>query len=118
MVCITGPVGVVIDVYLHYRAILRNKDRYPQPEIFDPSRFLTPDGTLDLNVLDSTEAFGYSRRVCPGRYFAMDVVWLTIANVLAAFTIENPVDEKGNVVKAKEEYTTGTFRYVNNTDAV
>lgn len=48
----------------------------------------------------------------------MDVVWLTVANVLAAFTIENPVDEKGNVVKAKEEYTTGTFRYVNDTDAV
>ena len=40
----------------------------------------------------------------------MDVVWLTIANVLAVFTIENPVDGEGNTMEAREEYTTGLFR--------
>lgn len=78
--------------------------------MFDPSRFLTPDGTMDPDAPDPTETWGYGRRICPGRYFALDIFWLTIANILAAFVIEKPIDEHGNIVEPKEEFTTGLFR--------
>ena len=92
-------------------AILRDEKRYPNPEVFDPTRFLTKDGKLNPDVPDPTEAFGFGRRICAGRYFADHVLWLTIANVLAVFRLEEPIDNSGRVIKAKEDYTTGMFRY-------
>ena len=92
-------------------AILRDEKRYPNPEVFDPTRFLTKDGKLNPDVPDPTEAFGFGRRICAGRYFADHVLWLTIANVLSVFHIEEPLDAQGRVIKAKEDYTTGMFRY-------
>lgn len=80
--------------------------------MFNPSRFLTADGSINPDVLDPTETFGYGRRICPGRHLALEVLWLTIANILAAFTIEKQVDEQGNVIEPKEEFTSGFFRYV------
>ena len=61
------------------------------------------NGEIDPNVPDPTEAFGYGRRICPGRYFALDVLWLTIANILAAFYIEKAKDDRGNVIKPVDE---------------
>ncbi|KIP02696.1 hypothetical protein PHLGIDRAFT_78753 [Phlebiopsis gigantea 11061_1 CR5-6] len=90
-------------------AILRDPSRYANPEMFNPSRFLTSEGTLDPDVPDPTEGFGYGRRICVGRHFAMDIMWLTVANVLAVFEINESVDAFGRVVKAREEYTTGLF---------
>ena len=61
---------------------------------------------------DPTEAFGFGRRICAGRHFAEHVLWLTVANVLAVFALEEPCDAAGRPVKAREEYTTGMFRCV------
>lgn len=96
-----------------YRAILHDEDRYPNPEKFDPSRFLTPEGKLNPDVPEPIEAFGHGRRLCPGRYFATDAVWLAMANILAAFVLEKPVDEQGNVVEPSGKYPdSGVFRWV------
>ena len=97
---------------MYARAILHDEDRYPNPHKFDPTRFLRADGTLNLDVPDPAEAFGYGRRICPGRYFASDVLWLTIASILSAFTIEKRIDEQGNVVEPEEKFKAGFFRYV------
>ena len=71
---------------------------------------LTSNGELDPTVPDPMEAFGYGRRICPGRHFAMDILWLTVANVLSTFVIEKSIDEQENVVEPKDEFTTGLFR--------
>lgn len=48
------------------RAILHDPVTYPDPETFNPSRFLTPDGTrINPDVQDPEVAFGYGRRICP-----------------------------------------------------
>ena len=91
--------------------MLHDERRYPEPDTFNPSRFLTADGKLDPSVPDPVEAFGHGRRICPGRHFAADNVWLLYANVLAAFIIEKPVDGSGNTVEPTGEYTPGMFRY-------
>ena len=92
------------------RAILHDNERYPDPDSFDPSRFLAADGTLDPNVPDPMEAFGYSRRICPGRYFASDVIWLTVASILSVFEVKEHIDKEGHDVELGENYASGLLR--------
>ncbi|KAI0774838.1 cytochrome P450, partial [Trametes elegans] len=68
--------------------ILHDEKRYRDPSVFDPDRFLDMDGALDPTVSDPEDvAFGFGRRVCPGRHMAYDGIWITIASVLACFEI-------------------------------
>ena len=82
---------------LRSRAILHDDNRYSDPETFNPDRFLTATGQLDMKVPDPIEVFGNSRRICPGRYFAIDILWLATASILATFDINKAVDENGQV---------------------
>ena len=61
---------------------------------FNPGRFLK-DGQLDPSVPDPTTsgAFGYGRRVCPGRALSGETLFLMAANVPATFKILPPKDE-------------------------
>ncbi|KAH9971150.1 cytochrome P450, partial [Lactifluus volemus] len=47
------------------KAILHNSSLYPEPEVFNPERFLDPDGSLQEGPR-LTSAFGYGMRICPG----------------------------------------------------
>lgn len=104
--------GLCILTKLSLRAILHDDARYPNPEVFDPSRFLTAEGRINPDVLDPAEAFGYGRRVCPGRYFALDAMWAAAAHILAVFEICKPLDGEGNFKDPSEGYGPGIFRCV------
>ena len=79
--------------------------------MFDPSRYLTVDGQFDNDAPDPAEAtFGFGRRICPGRHFAIDVLWITMASILATFDIEKPVDQFGTVIEPSGEYSVGFLR--------
>lgn len=95
-----------------FRAILHDEERYPNPDAFDPTRYLTPEGVLDRSAPDPTvdAAFGFGRRICVGRHFAMDSLWIAIAYILATLDIQKAVDEAGNVVEPSGEYTPGLIR--------
>ncbi|OAK97184.1 cytochrome P450 [Phaeosphaeriaceae sp. SRC1lsM3a] len=66
---------------------------YPEPEQFNPDRFLTSPPNPDPR----TYTFGYGRRVCPGRYVADNALIITIAQVLAVFDISTHPDEPNPV---------------------
>ncbi|KAL5521415.1 hypothetical protein ACEPAG_9341 [Sanghuangporus baumii] len=71
--------------------MMRDVKSFPNPEKFDPDRHMTHlehKHTDDSASFDPVApVFGFGRRVCPGRAFAESVMWITISNVLAAFTI-------------------------------
>ena len=92
-------------LYSRVRVLTPRLAIYPDPETFKPGRYLHADGSLKNDVPYPTEAFGFGRRICPGRYFAHDNVWMAVANILAVFTIEPPLDENGKVVKPRAEFT-------------
>lgn len=49
-------------------AVLHDPEVYgAHPERFRPERFLTPEGAMNPKVPDTDAAFGYGRRICPGR---------------------------------------------------
>lgn len=85
-------------------AILHDENTYPDPERFDPHRFLNPDGSLNARVPRPDATFGFGRRICLGRYFALHSLWMALANILAAFRIEKAVDEDGRVVEPSGEF--------------
>lgn len=81
---------------------------YPAPETFDPTRYLGDTPATDPR----TFAFGFGRRVCPGREMADMSIWLSLARSLAAFDIRKPRDAHGVEIEQVVEYVPGAVTYV------
>ncbi|KAJ7454125.1 cytochrome P450 [Mycena latifolia] len=84
-------------------AILHDEAMYPDPHAFKPERFLI-DGKPNPTVRDPDAAFGFGRRVCPGRHLATSSVWITVVSILATFDINKAVDDMGNIIEPTGEY--------------
>ncbi|KAJ8090245.1 hypothetical protein PM082_018841 [Marasmius tenuissimus] len=84
-------------------AILHDEEMYPDPYAFKPERWIK-DGKINPEIRDITSAFGFGRRICPGRHLAMATIYITAATILAAFDISKPVDENGVEIEPKVEY--------------
>ncbi|KAJ7483474.1 cytochrome P450 [Mycena latifolia] len=114
------PIGIphfltVEDEYRGYRipagsiiianawAILHDELMYPDPYTFNPERFLL-NGKPNPAVMNPDAAFGYGRRVCPGRHMATSSVWITVASILATFNITKAVGDDGKVIEPSHEY--------------
>ncbi|KAJ7189912.1 cytochrome P450 [Mycena pura] len=82
-------------------AIHHDETLYPDPYEFKPERWLSES----VGSMGTAEAaFGFGRRICPGRHFATSSVWITIACVLATLNITKAVDEDGTVIEPTHEY--------------
>ncbi|KAL7280059.1 hypothetical protein ACG7TL_006474 [Trametes sanguinea] len=91
--------------------ILHDPVEYPQPDEFRPERFIR-DGQLDPDIRDPTHyMFGFGRRICPGRHFAEDVLFLTIASVLHVFDIGLPQDDNGQPNRIEYQQSDGLLSY-------
>ena len=112
---------------------------YEDPEEFRPERFLK-DGRMDPHVRDPYSfVFGFGRRyvvgaaranpptltsdipicgvvsiyrICPGRHFGMNGLFINVASVLHVFNITTPVDENGEVINIEPKLTSGLLWYV------
>ncbi|KAK0236018.1 cytochrome P450 [Armillaria nabsnona] len=105
------------DVYRDYRipagttvignvwAILHDSKDYPNPLVFDPDRFMPGDGKEPQP--QPTTAFGFGRRICPGRHLALNTVWIAIASMAATLSFSKAVDSEGRVVEPSDIYTDG-----------
>ena len=94
-----------LNVYLRcFRAILHDPEAYPDPEEFKPERFLNEDGsTRDDPTLSLV--FGIGKRICPGRHFVDDTVFIVTSSVLSVFNVTKAEDENGNEIPVKAEVT-------------
>ncbi|KAF7796811.1 hypothetical protein EIP86_007995 [Pleurotus ostreatoroseus] len=75
------------------QAMLHDPIEYPNPEQFNPERFLH-NGRLNPKVRDPLlAAFGFGRRICPGRYMAVDTLTFLFASLLSVFDVESTLPE-------------------------
>ncbi|KAJ3854521.1 cytochrome P450 1 [Lentinula lateritia] len=91
-------------------AMNRDPNVYADPDKFLPERYFN-SSTGPFESIDNIYAYGFGRRVCAGRYMADNTVWLTVASVLAAFTLGKAKDENGNEVDITGEMTDLFFRH-------
>ncbi|GJJ13505.1 hypothetical protein Clacol_007759 [Clathrus columnatus] len=80
------------------RSILRDEKYGPNPEEFNPERFLQP-GTRA-----PTEQFGFGRRICPGRFFALNIMFLFMASIFKVYEIVPAKDENGNDIPVTDRF--------------
>ncbi len=81
---------------------------FPDPDTFVPERWLNEDGSLRPDMRDAElSAFGFGRRICPGRHLAAASIWIGIASVLSIFDLEKPRDVNGNIIEPSGEYISG-----------
>ncbi|KAJ6457827.1 cytochrome P450 [Mycena vitilis] len=77
-------------------AIFNEEKTYgPNTDQFIPERWLTEDGYISTEMRDSSAAFGFGRRICPGQDMAQWSLWITVASILATFNITKSLDDKG-----------------------
>lgn len=81
---------------------LHGRMTYANLMAFDPDRYLAP-----RNEPDPTSPFGYERRICPGRFFAQDNLFITVSQTLAVFKITHAIDENGKPIEAVLKHTPG-----------
>ncbi|KAF8507777.1 cytochrome P450 [Gautieria morchelliformis] len=78
----------------------------PNPDDFNPERFLDP------NVKYPKAAFGYGRRICPGRHLADNSVFIAVASILKVFDITPARDSStGEEIPVRQSFTSGFFSY-------
>ncbi|KAI5923092.1 cytochrome P450 [Camillea tinctor] len=86
---------------------LHDPKTYSDPSSFDPGRYMEPRNEPD----PTNDAFGYGRRICPGRFLAIENLFITISRLLAVFDIENAIDESGKKIYPKPEMTSGLISH-------
>lgn len=87
--------------------LLHDPDVYHEPSSFDPSRFLQPRDEPD----PAKHAFGWGRRICPGRFLSMESLYITISRFLAVFDITRAVDGEGRELEIRVEHTAGLISH-------
>lgn len=85
------PKGTV--VMPNARTLSRDPKAYPNPDAFNPARWLTVDsgGKTIINkaVQDPIHvAFGFGRRICPGLHFAINSLLAVVSTTLSCFDIQ------------------------------
>jgi len=76
-------------------SIGRDPAYFPDPEKFNPRRWLRENGQIRDDI--KSYAFGFGRRVCPGQHMALASIFLNTALLFWSFRIESdptsPLDE-------------------------
>ncbi|KAH9483726.1 Cytochrome P450 monooxygenase COX2 [Psilocybe cubensis] len=91
--------------------ILHDPVAYPSPSEFRPERFLK-DGKLDPTVRSpDCAAFGFGRRICPGRHMSNNSLYCVISSFLAVYNISAPLDSLGNPVDVQPEFNDGLVSF-------
>jgi cytochrome P450 len=95
----------------NFLAMNRNRDKYSNPNIFDPLRFLGDDKDAaslarNSNYLERDHYhFGFGRRFCPGSHIAEGAMYIITIRVLWAFHVKpmrgvslNMKDQRGTLI--------------------
>lgn len=97
-------------VFPNIWAISRDNISGIPPEEFAPERFL--DDCVEKTALDPySYAFGFGRRICPGRFFADNSIFLFVTGLVSNFVISPAVGSDGKHSLLKVPFRQGLMRF-------
>jgi len=91
-------------------AMSRDEEHYPDPERFDPERFLGVAEEVAQTRDPHKFVFGFGRRICPGRVLADSSIFLAAASLVAVFDIRPARTLDGEEIIPVPAFTSGTVR--------
>lgn len=110
------PAGTV--VHPNQWAIHRDPELYPDPETFNPQRWLDPsfptykEPLSEYPNLHNYSSFGFGRRICPGQNIAERNLYLLAARIAWSVDLAKAKDQSGNTITPPlYEYTAGFNSY-------
>ncbi|KAF5309455.1 hypothetical protein D9619_012399 [Psilocybe cf. subviscida] len=87
--------------------ILHDERVFIDPGDYCPERYLK-DGQLDLNLRQpEVGAFGFGRRICPGRFFGDNMLFSIVSSTLHVFNITPSLDAQGAPIPLSKGGTSG-----------
>ncbi|KLO13999.1 cytochrome P450 [Schizopora paradoxa] len=92
-------------IWANIWSILHDEKIYPEPLKFEPERFLNQAGSVDRLFDPSLLAFGFGRRICPGMHLADNSIFITVASILAVFSITKCRDANGEELTPVIDYS-------------
>ena len=87
------PAGQLVMCLMRPPAV--DEKYFPDPQKFDPARWLEPTAKSASSAKRVAMPFGAGPRLCPGRYLAMLEMKMVIAMLLAGFELESVGTEDG-----------------------
>lgn len=98
-----------------YRAIHMDPGMYPEPDRFNPRRFIDSSFPtaravqgVEYGASRGHWAFGFGRRACPGQHIGEFSLFILTARLLWAFNFKKYVDAEGRVQEPDPmAFTTG-----------
>ncbi|KAK0211383.1 cytochrome P450 [Desarmillaria ectypa] len=98
-----------IEAILYEAGILHNEKDYPDALKFIPERFIKQEGK-ELPP-DPMAAFGFGRRICPGRHLALNTAWIAIAYMASTLSIGKAVGSDGQFIEPSDTYSGGLVSF-------
>ncbi|KAI0794842.1 cytochrome P450 [Abortiporus biennis] len=101
-------------------AITHDENVYPDAWRFMPERYFTEDGQPSDVPDPALAAFGYGRRICPGRFMADSELFIVVSSILSTLqikpgpTFKMPSELDG--FKPDDYFTCGMVNHVKNFD--
>ncbi|KAK1227306.1 hypothetical protein PQX77_009723 [Marasmius sp. AFHP31] len=93
-------------------AVFRDENVYgPRTAEFDPDRFARLEKEGKTPPSPEEFAFGFGRRICPGRYFAANTIYIAVVYLLSTFNIARQVDESGKEIVPEPDYFDGLISH-------
>ncbi|EIW62160.1 cytochrome P450 [Trametes versicolor FP-101664 SS1] len=85
------PCGTL--VFANVWNMTRNPDVFPDPESFNPERYMEEMDAATATARDPRNfVFGFGRRRCPGSHLIDSSFWIVLASMLATFDIAKEAD--------------------------
>ncbi|KAK5126620.1 hypothetical protein LTR85_009554 [Meristemomyces frigidus] len=97
------PAGT--NIHPNQWAIHREPALYPDPETYNPDRWLNPkyptyrEPLTQFPNLQNFSCFGFGRRICPGQHIAERSIHLLVARIAWACNIKRKVGKDGKLVE-------------------